>query len=58
MEKQALFKTGSYKDLSKKIIRFTKNKKENIKMRKIAFNTLKKYDFNKNLREYLKNTRN
>ena len=54
-----LFKTGSYKDLSKKIIRFTKNKKENIKMRKIAFNTLKKYDFNKNLREYLKkNTRN
>ena len=49
-----LFKTGSYKDLSKKIIRFTKNKKENTKMRKIAFKSLKKYDYNKNLREYLK----
>ena len=49
-----LFKTGSYKDLSKKILEFTKDKKKNKKMKKIAYNSLNKYDFNKNLNEYFK----
>ena len=48
-----LFKTSSYKDLSKKIIEFVKNKKRNVKMRKIAFKSLKKYNFDKNMNEYL-----
>ena len=55
MEKQEFFlKAESYKDLSKKIIEFTKNKKKNEKMKKIAYKTLKEYDLNKNLNEYLK----
>lgn len=48
-----LFKTGSHKDLSKKIIEFVKNKKRNIKMTQIALKSLKKYDFDKNINEYL-----
>ena len=36
-----LFKTESYKDLSKKIIEFTKNKKKNEKMKKLPTKLLK-----------------
>ncbi len=47
-----LFKTGSYKSLSKKILEYTKikNKKKKINF---AYNSLKKFEYKKNLNLYL-----
>ena len=47
-----LFKVGSHKELTRKIIKYSKNKSRyNIKA-KIAINTLDKYDLKVNLNEY------
>ena len=46
-----LFKTGSYKDLSKKILEYTKNKKFKEKTN-FAYKSLSKYDYKKNLNKY------
>ena len=53
MEKNGiLFKTGSYKDLSKKILYYKKMKFKENKIKK-AFKALHKYDYDKNLKLYL-----
>ena len=52
-----LFKTGDYKDLSKKIIFYTKNKKKCIKMKNLAIKNLYRFDYKKNLNQYLKLTK-
>jgi glycosyltransferase involved in cell wall biosynthesis len=46
-----LFKTGSYTDLSKKILKFTKNKKLKKKIN-FAYRSLDKYNHKKNLNKY------
>ncbi len=51
-----LFKTGSYKDLSKKILYYKKMKFKKNKIKK-AFKALHKYDYNKNLKLYLNEIR-
>jgi glycosyltransferase involved in cell wall biosynthesis len=48
-----LFKSGSYKDLSIKIIEYSKSKKRKNKIN-FAFNSLTKFNFKKNLELYLK----
>ena len=50
-----LFKTGSYKDLSKKIILFKKQHKLVKSKINHAYSSLKKYDLEKNLNLYYKN---
>lgn len=47
-----LFKTGNFKELSKKIIFYSKNKKKCNKLLKVAINKLYRFDYNKNLRKY------
>ncbi len=47
-----LFKVGSHRELTKKILEYSKNKKKLRKKTKIAFNSLYKYDFKKNLNKY------
>lgn len=47
-----LFKTGSYRQLAKKIKEYSKNKKSLKKKIKIAYSSLHKYDLKKNLNEY------
>ena len=49
-----LFKTGSYKELAKKIILFSKNAKSNKTKIDYAYSTLKRYNDKKNLNLYLK----
>lgn len=49
-----LFKTGSYKDLSSKIMTYKKKNRSNIKKINFAYNSLKKYDKTKNLDLYYK----
>ena len=47
-----LFKVGSHKELTKKIIEYSKNKKKFKKKTEPAFNSLYKYDLKSNLNEY------
>ena len=47
-----LFKTGDFKELSKRIIYYSKNKKKCNKLLKVAINNLHKFDYNKNLKKY------
>lgn len=47
-----LFKIGNYKELSKKIIYYSKNKKKCNKMLKFAINNLHRFDYQKNLEKY------
>lgn len=49
-----LFKPGSHKELSKKLILFNKKKTQYNQKIKYSFKTLKKYDYTKNLKLYLK----
>ena len=49
-----LFKTGNYKDLAKKIIFFTKNKKICNEKLNLAVKNLDRFDFNKNIKKYFK----
>jgi glycosyltransferase involved in cell wall biosynthesis len=49
-----LFRTNDYKDLAKKIFLFSKNKKKYKKKNKIAYERLKRFDYNYNLNKYLK----
>ena len=48
-----LIKMGDHKKLAKLINDFPKNKKKKLKMVKIGFNYLKRYDFNANCMKYL-----
>jgi glycosyltransferase involved in cell wall biosynthesis len=48
-----LFKTGNYKDLSKKIVFYIHNKKKCEKMRKISIKQLHRFDHKNNLDKYL-----
>ena len=48
-----LFKTGSHKNLSEQILKYSKNKNNKKKVR-FAYNSLKKFDFKKNLNLYYK----
>ena len=48
-----LIKMGDYKKLAKLINDFPKNKKKKLKMVKIGFKYLKRYDFNANCMKYL-----
>ncbi len=50
-----LFKTGNYKDLSKKIILYKKHSKIIKRKIKHAYSSLKRYDSSKNLNLYYKN---
>ncbi len=50
----SLFKVENHKELAKKIIFYSKNKKSNIKKINYAFERLKRFDLNKNLNLYLK----
>ncbi len=47
-----LYKMGNYKDLTKKIIYYSKNKKKCNKMLKFAINNLHRFDYQKNLEKY------
>ena len=47
-----LFKVGNYKDLSKKIIFFTNNKKKCKKMMNISNMGIMRFDYEKNLKKY------
>ena len=47
-----LFKIGNYKELSKQIQFYTKNKKKCKNMLKFATNNLNRFDYNKNLEKY------
>ena len=47
-----LFKTGSYKDLTRKILYYTKNKNKCNKLLKVAVKSLDRFDYKKNLMEY------
>jgi glycosyltransferase involved in cell wall biosynthesis len=47
-----LFKIGNYKELSKKIRFYLKNKKKCKKMLKMATNNLNRFDYDKNLKKY------
>ena len=47
-----LFKVGDYKELSKKIIFFIKNKNKCKKMTNFSFNQLSRFDYEKNLNRY------
>ena len=49
-----LFKVGDYKDLSKKIIIYQKNKKIFLNKINYAYKRLYRYDHKKNLNNYLK----
>ena len=53
-----LFKIADYKNLSKKIIFFDKNKNEAIKKIKFATKRLVRFDFNNNLMKYLELIKN
>lgn len=48
-----LFKTGSHKNLSEQILKYSKNK-NNKKKIKFAYNSLRKFDFKRNLNLYYK----
>ena len=48
-----LFRVGNYKELSKKIIFFIKNKKKCKKMINFSFKKLSRFDYEKNLNKYL-----
>ena len=47
-----LFKTGSYKDLTKKILYYSKNKNKCNKLLKVAVKSLDRFDYKKNLMKY------
>ena len=47
-----LFKTGSYKDLTRKILYYSKNKNKCNKLLKVAVKNLDRFDYKKNLMEY------
>jgi len=47
-----LFKTGDYKELSKKIIYYSQNKKKCNKLLKFAINNLNRFDYKQNLNKY------
>jgi len=47
-----LFKTGSYKDLTKKILYYSKNKNKCDKLLKVAVKNLNRFDYQKNLMEH------
>ena len=47
-----LFKMGNYKELSKKIIYYSKNKKKCNKMLKLSISNLHRFDYHKNLNKY------
>ena len=47
-----LFKMGDYKELSKKIIYYSHNKKKCNKLLQVAINNLHRFDFKKNLEKY------
>jgi glycosyltransferase involved in cell wall biosynthesis len=47
-----LFKVGDYRELSKKIIYYHKNKKNCVKLLKHSINNLDRFDYHKNLKEY------
>ena len=49
-----LFKVGDYKELSSKVIEYSKNKRKYKKMIIKSYNNLHRYDFNKNCNEYYK----
>lgn len=49
----ALFKTGSYRDLSMKLIEYSRGLKNKNQIN-FAYNSLEKYDLEKNLNLYLK----
>ena len=49
-----LFKNGDYKDLSKKIIFYSKNQKKCNQLLKFAIKKLYRFDFKKNLEKYYK----
>ncbi len=49
-----LFKIGNYKELSDKIIKYSKNKKKYSKKIKFAYKRLDRFDFHKNLNMYFK----
>jgi len=46
------FKAGDYKDLSNKILFYSKNKRKMKKKISVSFKGLKRYDFKKNLKKY------
>ena len=48
-----LFKVEDYKDLSKKIVFYIKNKKKCQKMMNFSFNQLSRFDYKINLKKYL-----
>jgi len=47
-----LFKTGNYKDLTKKILYYSKNKNKCGKLLKVAVKNLNRFDYKKNLMEH------
>ena len=47
-----LFKTGNYKDLTKKILYYSKNKNKCAKLLKVAVKNLNRFDYKKNLMEH------
>jgi glycosyltransferase involved in cell wall biosynthesis len=47
-----LFRPGDYKQLSKLIIKFKKNKVEELKKIKLGYKNLDRFDFDKNLKKY------
>ena len=49
-----LFKTGSFKDLSKKILYYSKNKNKCNKLLKVAIKNLHRFDYQKNLMDHYK----
>ena len=49
-----LFKTSDYKDLAKKILLYSKNKKKYKIKNKFAYKQLKRFDYNYNLNKYFK----
>ena len=49
-----LFRTNDYKDLAKKILHYSKNKKKYNKKKKIAYKRLNRFEYSYNLNEYFK----